>query len=386
MVGPPRPRPVAEADPVGREGRHGHRVQGRAARRPRRLRRARRRRCAGARRVHVQRDLQVPGLPVQLPDGADQQDLDRRLPRRRAARRRRTPSSGSWTSSPSRSASTRSRSGRRTGSSTRSSRSPRWPAWTYDSGNYEAATARAKEMFGYDELRAEQKRRRESGDRVQLGIGVSTFTEMCGLAPSRVLGSLELRRRRLGARERADAGHRQGRGRHRCERPRPGPRDGVQPDRGRPARRGVRGRRGAARRHPAIAAQGPRHLRLAVAGRRRRGAGPGGRQGDREGEADRGPPARGQRRRHRVLRRPVLRQGHRPGSGDRRRSRWRRSPRTTTRRASSRTSTPRRPTTRSTSTSRTAPTCARWRSTPRPARSRCASTSAATTSATSSTR
>jgi carbon-monoxide dehydrogenase large subunit len=61
----------------------------------------------------------------------------------------------------------------------------------YDSGNYEAATARAKEMFGYDELRAEQKRRRESGDTVQLGIGVSTFTEMCGLAPSRVLGSLD---------------------------------------------------------------------------------------------------------------------------------------------------------------------------------------------------
>ena len=60
----------------------------------------------------------------------------------------------------------------------------------YDSGNYEAATARAKELFGYDELRAEQARRRESGDRVQLGIGVSTFTEMCGLAPSRVLGSL----------------------------------------------------------------------------------------------------------------------------------------------------------------------------------------------------
>jgi carbon-monoxide dehydrogenase large subunit len=62
---------------------------------------------------------------------------------------------------------------------------------TYDSGNYEAATAKAKEMFGYDELRAEQKRRRDSGDRVQLGIGVSTFTEMCGLAPSRVLGTLD---------------------------------------------------------------------------------------------------------------------------------------------------------------------------------------------------
>lgn len=61
----------------------------------------------------------------------------------------------------------------------------------YDSGNYEAATALAKEHFGYDELRAEQRRRRETGDPVQLGIGVSTFTEMCGLAPSRVLGSLD---------------------------------------------------------------------------------------------------------------------------------------------------------------------------------------------------
>ncbi|HET8604829.1 MAG TPA: xanthine dehydrogenase family protein molybdopterin-binding subunit [Marmoricola sp.] len=61
----------------------------------------------------------------------------------------------------------------------------------YDSGNYEAATAKAKEHFGYDELRAEQRRRREANDPVQLGIGVSTFTEMCGLAPSRVLGSLD---------------------------------------------------------------------------------------------------------------------------------------------------------------------------------------------------
>ncbi|CCH77969.1 Nicotine dehydrogenase chain C [Nostocoides japonicum T1-X7] len=61
---------------------------------------------------------------------------------------------------------------------------------TYDSGNYEAATARATELFDYDGMRAEQRRRRESGDPVQLGIGVSTFTEMCGLAPSRILGQL----------------------------------------------------------------------------------------------------------------------------------------------------------------------------------------------------
>ncbi|HEY9523787.1 MAG TPA: xanthine dehydrogenase family protein molybdopterin-binding subunit [Thermopolyspora sp.] len=61
---------------------------------------------------------------------------------------------------------------------------------TYDSGNYEAATERALTLFGYDQLRAEQADRRDRGDSVQLGIGVSTFTEMCGLAPSRVLGSL----------------------------------------------------------------------------------------------------------------------------------------------------------------------------------------------------
>ncbi|QKG24932.1 xanthine dehydrogenase family protein molybdopterin-binding subunit [Actinomadura verrucosospora] len=61
---------------------------------------------------------------------------------------------------------------------------------TYDSGNYEAATDKALELFEYDKLRAEQADRRERRDAVQLGIGVSTFTEMCGLAPSRVLGSL----------------------------------------------------------------------------------------------------------------------------------------------------------------------------------------------------
>ncbi|MHB1820545.1 MAG: xanthine dehydrogenase family protein molybdopterin-binding subunit, partial [Streptosporangiaceae bacterium] len=61
---------------------------------------------------------------------------------------------------------------------------------TYDSGNYEAATARAKELFDYDGLRAEQAERNARGDSVRLGLGVSTYTEMCGLAPSRVLGSL----------------------------------------------------------------------------------------------------------------------------------------------------------------------------------------------------
>jgi carbon-monoxide dehydrogenase large subunit len=61
---------------------------------------------------------------------------------------------------------------------------------TYDSGNYEAATERAMQLFDYEGLRREQEARRASSDPVQLGIGISTYTEMCGLAPSRVLGSL----------------------------------------------------------------------------------------------------------------------------------------------------------------------------------------------------
>jgi len=61
---------------------------------------------------------------------------------------------------------------------------------TYDSGNYEAATETAKELFQYEQLREEQAERNLHSAPVRLGIGISTFTEMCGLAPSRVLGSL----------------------------------------------------------------------------------------------------------------------------------------------------------------------------------------------------
>ncbi|MET7619213.1 molybdopterin cofactor-binding domain-containing protein [Streptomyces sp. NPDC005408] len=61
---------------------------------------------------------------------------------------------------------------------------------TYDSGNYEAATDRAMALFGYDDLRAEQRARNDNNDPVRLGIGISTYTEMCGLAPSRILRDL----------------------------------------------------------------------------------------------------------------------------------------------------------------------------------------------------
>ena len=61
---------------------------------------------------------------------------------------------------------------------------------TYDSGNYEGAAKKALELADYDGVRAEQERRRGAGGTKHLGIGISSYFEMCGLAPSRVLASL----------------------------------------------------------------------------------------------------------------------------------------------------------------------------------------------------
>jgi carbon-monoxide dehydrogenase large subunit len=60
----------------------------------------------------------------------------------------------------------------------------------FDSGNYEGALDRALELAGYDALRKEQQMRRESGSTMHLGIGLSSYIEICGLAPSRILGAL----------------------------------------------------------------------------------------------------------------------------------------------------------------------------------------------------
>lgn len=61
---------------------------------------------------------------------------------------------------------------------------------TIDSGHYDATLDQALDLVGYDKLREEQRGRRERGDTKVIGIGLSTYLEMCGLAPSRVLGSL----------------------------------------------------------------------------------------------------------------------------------------------------------------------------------------------------
>jgi carbon-monoxide dehydrogenase large subunit len=61
---------------------------------------------------------------------------------------------------------------------------------TYDSGEYANALARALEAVDYDGLKREQEERRQRGDRHQLGIGLSTYVEICGMAPSQVLGAV----------------------------------------------------------------------------------------------------------------------------------------------------------------------------------------------------
>ena len=74
---------------------------------------------------------------------------------------------------------------------------------TYDSGNYEAATAKAVEMFDYDGLRAEQAERRE---RERPGAAGHRHLDVHrdvrpGAVPDPV--GAEVRRRRLGARHRS---------------------------------------------------------------------------------------------------------------------------------------------------------------------------------------
>lgn len=59
---------------------------------------------------------------------------------------------------------------------------------TYDSGNYEAALNKALDKIGYAQLRQEQAAARQQGR--YIGIGVTTYSEICGLGPSQVAGAI----------------------------------------------------------------------------------------------------------------------------------------------------------------------------------------------------
>lgn len=59
---------------------------------------------------------------------------------------------------------------------------------TYDSGDYETALNKALAILDYDKFRQEQAAARANGR--YLGIGVSTYAEICGLGPSQVAGAV----------------------------------------------------------------------------------------------------------------------------------------------------------------------------------------------------
>ena len=64
---------------------------------------------------------------------------------------------------------------------------------TYDTGNYRGTLDLALEVAGYDDLRAEQRRRRTSGDVRQLGIGLSCYVEITNGMPDGEFGAVEVR-------------------------------------------------------------------------------------------------------------------------------------------------------------------------------------------------
>jgi carbon-monoxide dehydrogenase large subunit len=61
---------------------------------------------------------------------------------------------------------------------------------TIDSGDYHASLDKLLEVLDLEALHAEQAKRRDNGGAKQLGVGFSTYNEMCGLAPSRILGAI----------------------------------------------------------------------------------------------------------------------------------------------------------------------------------------------------
>lgn len=61
---------------------------------------------------------------------------------------------------------------------------------TYDSGDHFAAAEKAMSHADYAAVRKKQATQNVAGARKRLGIGMTSYFEMCGLAPSRVLASL----------------------------------------------------------------------------------------------------------------------------------------------------------------------------------------------------
>ena len=140
----------------------------------------------------------------------------------------------------------------------------------YDSGDHLAAAEKAAELADYEGVRARQQTQNVPGrDQAAGHRAVELLRDVWPGAVARPRLP-QLRGRRLGDGDRAGAADPQDPGRHRDRTPRPGPRDLVVDDRGRQAGRAAGGRGRAPLRHRHQPDR-PRHVRLALVGRRRRG-------------------------------------------------------------------------------------------------------------------
>jgi carbon-monoxide dehydrogenase large subunit len=63
---------------------------------------------------------------------------------------------------------------------------------TYDSGDYEGALDLLLRSAGYDELRAEQRRRREEGGHLEMGIGLSAYVEIANPVAETEFAEIEI--------------------------------------------------------------------------------------------------------------------------------------------------------------------------------------------------
>ena len=169
----------------------------------------------------------------------------------------------------------------------------------YDSGDYHGSLDKLLDARRRRRVPREQEELRAKG--IYRGIGFSTWMEICGLAPSRVVGpsgvglqagfyeSALVRVHASGAVTVYTGTAPHGQGLDTSFAQIVADRLGTTPD-----LVDVVARR---HRHRPVR---PRHLRLALAGRRRRVARPRDREGGREGQADRRAPARGGARGHRA--------------------------------------------------------------------------------------
>ena len=182
--------------------------------------------------------------------------------------------------------------------------------WQYNSGDYHTAMNKAMETVNYKKLREEQKAKRDAFKRGEtrelMGIGVAFFTEIVGAGPSRACDILGIAMFDFGGDPHPSDRQRHLPARHQVAGP--GPRDDLRPDHRHRARASGRQHHGRGRQHRHRALRA-RHLRLALDAGVGRGDRHGLPQDQGQGADDRRLHARGARRRPRMGRRPLPRQG-----------------------------------------------------------------------------